>query len=311
MKRSYITGVLLAMLLISLCGTGCTTIKYFVGDGFHESRTTPKRMSSDDRSRPRKKVLIAPLINIAGFKDERVKQLTDSWVDLLKKDGTLSVTSLTAFESPQSAITSTSLGIITDPALLKKAEEMGMDVLVTLTLVSLDYTAEKGVIWPFNKLKGEYEVSIVVNAIDVISGEVVFSLKNSDVIEMGEMPKGLENAPLPDEGLLNKTLYGLQSGQSETLLDFLSGMEWFGKIALEGAKIRINGGNDIGIEAGNVFEVLVKGSPVRSATGRDYYLETQKAGEISVTEVSADHAYAVPLDNKTFEDGQLIRLKRE
>ena len=311
MKRSYLAGTFIIILLFILCITGCSTLRPLYGDRFHISRSKPRASSHGEKSLLRKKVLIAPVINIAGLKDEKAGQLSETWLNLLKEDNSLLVTQLTGFESPQLVSKSSGLGVFTDPVIIKKAEEMGMNTLVTLILEPLNYTAKKGFIWPFNKVKGEYDVTMVVNAVDITSGTVIYSYKESEKIKIGKVPEGQET-PIPlDTGALDNVLYELQKRQSSALLDVLAGQLWTGKILHDEGKIRINGGKDIGITAGSVFEVFNKGEGIESLTGASYYIDGPKTGEIKVTEVTADHSFAVPTEEKIFEDGLIIALKSE
>jgi len=281
------------------------------GDGFHLSRSKPRILSNDNRSVLRKKVLIAPVINMAGIKDEKVDQIADTWLKLLKEDTSLLVTPLTGFESPQITSKSSGLGVYTDPVIIKKAEEMGMNTLVSLVLEPIIYTAEKGLIWPFNEVKAEYGISILVNAVDLTSGTVVYSFKESNTIKMGEVPEGQET-PVPlDTMTLDEVLYALQKKQASALSGVLSSQPWKGKIALDQGRIKINGGTDIGITPGSVFEVFNKGEGAKSLSGTSYYAGGAKAGEIKVTEVTGDHSFATPIGEKDFEDGLTIALKHE
>jgi hypothetical protein len=199
--------------------------------------------------------------------------------------------------------------VVTDPELIKKADEMGMNILVTYVLEPLNYTAKKRGIWPFRKLKGEYEVSMLVNAVDIINGTLIVSSRDTDRIKMGPVPEGQKTPPSWGEEALNKVLNDMLENQASTLLDTLATEEWMGKITLDGVKIKINGGSDIGITKGSIFEVFGRGEPVTSVTEKNFYALGMKVGEISVTDVFQDHSFAAPLDNKVFENGQTITLK--
>jgi hypothetical protein len=300
MERSFFTRLTIAVLILtSLCMFGCGTLKSFIPGASHTSKSMLK-----------KKVLVAPVINMSEqLNDEKAAQLTETWLNLLKKDDSLLVTLLTGFKSSQSTVTSSEQGVVVDPALIKKAGEMGMNILVTQVLEPLNYTAKKRGIWPFRKLKGEYDVSMITNAVDIVNGTLILSSRDLETIKMGPVPEGQKTPPSFSKENLNKVLDDLLKSQSSSLLDALAGQEWKGKIVLEGGKIRINGGADIGITKGSVFEVFAKGEQVKSATGKEYYVQGMKAGEISVTDIMEDYSFAAPLDNKVFENGLIIALK--
>ncbi len=310
MKRSYLAGLLVIVLIFIFSATGCSTLKSIYGDRFHIQRSKPRDTSHGDRSGLRKKVLVAPLINMAGLKDEKAIALTEALAGLLKKDSTLIITTLKEFESPQSTTSSAEMGVVTDPALIKKAGDMGMNILVASVLEPLNYTADKGVIWPFNKFTGEYDVSMVVNAVDVTSGTVIFSFRESEIIDMGRVAEeDKKPVPLAEENL-DEVISGLQGRHASALLDVLAGRAWRGRITRDGEKIKVSGGKDVGITVGDVFEVFKNAEPVKPLGGREYYFEGQKEGEIKITDVMEDHSFAAPL-GEGIEDGQIIALKTE
>jgi hypothetical protein len=299
MERSFFAKLAIAVLIFtSLYMTGCATLKSISPGGF-----------SGNKSGLKKKVLVAPVINMAGINDQKAAQLTETLLNLLKKDDSLSVTLITELKNSQSAVTSSERGVITDPELIRKADDMGMNILITHVLEPLNYTAKKRGIWPFRKLTGEYEVAMLVNAVDIINGTLIVSSRDIDTIKMGPVPEGQKTPPLWGEEAMNEVLNDLLKSQGSTLLDALSLQEWKEKITLDGGKIKINGGADIGITKGCVFEVFGRGEPVKSVTGKEFYAQGMKIGEISATDVFEDHSFAVPLGDKVFENGQTIALK--
>jgi hypothetical protein len=307
MRKTFLAGLFMTILIFTLFSAGCSILRPIYGDTFHISRSKPGKITHSEASILKKKVIIAPLINMAGLKDEKAAMLTEAFSKLLKEDNTLLVTTLKGFESGRSA-DSIEKGITIDPALIKKAAEMGMNILVTAALEPLHYTAEKGIIWPFNKFKGEYDVSMLVNALDVTTDTVIYSFRVSEKIKMGEVPEK-DKTPVPlAEETLNSVLAELQRRQSSELLEVLSNRAWRGVIARDGEKIRISGGRDIGINVGNIFDVFGKTEALKSAASEEYYVEGPKAGEIRVTEVLEDHSFAVPL-GEDIKDGQIIALE--
>jgi len=310
MKRSYFTRLFLVTLMFaSLCWTGCSTLKSFYGYTSYSAKSISRKILPGGKPALGKKVLVAPVINMAAIKNEKAGQITETWLSLLKKDNTLSITPLTGVEISKSTVTASELGIVTDPALVKKAEEMGENVLVTHVLEPFNYTEKKSGIWPFRKLKGEYDISMVVTAVDIINGTIIVSLKESETIDMGKVSEGQEVSPVLGDKIRDDALADIQKRLSSELLNALSAQEWRGKVVRDGEKIKINGGSDIGITQGSIFEVFAKGEAIKSVSGKDYYIAGSKAGEIKVTEVMQDHSMAVPLEGKSFEDGQIIIFK--
>ncbi|MBN1627873.1 MAG: hypothetical protein JW944_15240 [Deltaproteobacteria bacterium] len=312
MNVIYMTGRFIAVLLAaSLFMAGCSIMRPIYGDSFHISRSKPGNASSGDRGTLRLKIVAAPMINMADLDDERVEALTETWVNLLKEDESLLVTTLTGPEDLVLDIASAETGVYIDPALIEKAREMEMNILITSLLAPLHYSADKGIFWPFNKFKGEYDVSMIACAVDAATGTVIFTFKENEKIKMGQVPEG-QTSPIPlDQDTLDNVLHVLQQRLASAMMDLLKEQPWTGKISLDNGRIRIGGGADVGITTGDVFNVFEKGEAVKSVTGRVYYSNSPKAGEIKVTEVMEDHSFAVPLGENVFEAGQVITLKTE
>ncbi len=72
----------------------------------------------------------------------------------------------------------------------------------------------------------------------------------------------------------------------------------------------INGGKDIGVTEGSIFEVFDKGEPIQSINGKDYFYLGMKVAEVRAEEVMQKYTLAAPLNNERLIDGQLVRLKR-
>ena len=86
---------------------------------------------------------------------------------------------------------------------------------------------------------------------------------------------------------------------------------WAGKImSVDGEKVMISAGNDVGVVPGDIFEVFERGEPLRSATGTHIFLLGQKIGEIKVTEVKEEYSAAAPVSTAKLQAGEIIRLKR-
>jgi hypothetical protein len=63
-----------------------------------------------------------------------------------------------------------------------------------------------------------------------------------------------------------------------------------------GKTIMINGGKDVGIRAGSVFEVFGEGESIPTAGGRTIYLFGPKLGDIKADEVTENYASVVPVN---------------
>ncbi|MFC1533008.1 hypothetical protein ACFL7M_06550 [Thermodesulfobacteriota bacterium] len=312
MKRESFTKLLLLILLFPLInGIGCGTAKSV----YRLSTETAKSVS--DKIRPakkavlRKKVLVSPIMNQARIREEKAAQFTDAWVNLLKKDGHILVTVSKGIIPSRAKIRSPQFGIVTDPEFIKNAEDMGMNVLIICILNPFEVTVIKSGIWPFRKLKREVEISMSVDAMDITNGTLFISNIEIEKIKIQiEDSEEQENRWEIDYKMLDDEISPILKRQASTILDTLNRQPWTSKIYLSDNKtIRINGGKDIGITEGNVFDVFGKGETIKSLSGKEFSFLGTKVGEIKSAKVMEDFSLAVPLNDEQFEDGQVIRLK--
>jgi hypothetical protein len=83
---------------------------------------------------------------------------------------------------------------------------------------------------------------------------------------------------------------------------------WRGRIVkVDGDKVYINAGSELGIQAGDVFEVWHEGEAlVDPETGLELGRESEKVGTIQVITVAEKYAIAQAVEGETFERGDLI-----
>ena len=91
----------------------------------------------------------------------------------------------------------------------------------------------------------------------------------------------------------------------------LSTHPWRGKLTPGGAEgLFINGGKDIGLKNGTVFEVYGIERSIQCIDGRTLPLLGEKVGEIEVVKVMDSSAEVIPLTGGPFGAGQVIKVKR-
>ena len=200
-------------------------------------------------------------------------------------------------------------GIVTPKELIMKAEERGLNILITGVINPVDVTAKRTGIWPFRKNSRFYEISTVVNLIDISTGAVLFTRLESKKF------KGTEDEYSDDEKgfmeeLMKDHLAEILKKQVSAVSDVLEKAPWIGKIiAPEDDTIRINGGRDVGIREGYVFRVFSYGKWINAMNGRPYPIRSHEVGEIEVISVGDKEAVAKPLSGGPFTIGQVILLK--
>jgi hypothetical protein len=308
MKRALKPVLLFLVCLALVGGGGCSTTKRLY------SKISP------DSSGLKKRVLVLPLWDQAGLGEEKLEQLTTQFLSLLNKDGTFVIERGKRSSGVSDRARSPEYGIVTDPEQARRADQMGMNVMLTAVFSPLETQRIKTGIWPFRKIKDETEIAMYVNAFDVINGTLLLTrLENvkirpePDILDEDE-EEGAERQKIkPDieEKTLAKSFSEIVDRQAAGVSSALRERPWLGRIVSSDASgTTINAGSDVGVVPGTVFEVLGTGETIASASGRSLALLGPKAGEIKVTEVMKDRALASVQEGSSFRAGQVIRFKK-
>jgi hypothetical protein len=305
MNKGFMASWLrIVALLLVLYWTGCSTATSIYG----------KVPLIGSRSDLKKRVLLMPIVNQSGLDEERVEEMNADLIQRLTTEEDLVLTIGKAQPNPTLAIRRSPLyGVVINQGLTKMADEMGMNVLVATVLNPVEVYTKKTGFWFFKGVKREIEISIVVNAIDVVNGTLFLSNLESKRVKI-----------LPEEDLINyeparalapeeldKIMSRLFKAQTSAITDTLRAHPWMGKIlSVQGDKAIINAGADVGIKEGMVFDVFGNGEPIKSYSGRTYFLRGAKEGEIEVEDLSEDRAQVVLLEGgRSMTAGQVIREK--
>jgi len=211
--------------------------------------------------------------------------------------------------SMQENLKSPRFGIVTPKNLILKAEEQGLNILITGVVNPVDVTTKRTGIWPFRKNTRFYEISVVVNLIDVSTGAVLFTRLESKKVSSSEEEYADDEKEFMTE-LVKDHLPKILKKQVSAITDVLENMPWIGKVlSTEDKTVRVNGGRDVGMKEGFVFEVYSYGKWINAMNGRPYPVRSQKVGEIEIVSVGDHAAVARPLSGGPFTIGQVILLK--
>jgi hypothetical protein len=259
----------------------------------------------------KKKVMVLSVIDQAGIGEEKSEQITASLVELLKKDKHLIVHRSTTPIPPPSKIRSPQYGMTMDPELAQRSETMGMQAVITGILTPFEFDSQKSGIWPFRKVKRTCEISMIVNVFDVTTNTLLLTeLKGAKIKTKRDVSEGQEEKRAINKQKVDQALSVILDDQASAIKKALKNQPWTGRlISADGKKIMINGGKDVGITAGSVFEVFGEGESITTASGRTIYLFGPKLGDIKADEVTENYASVVPVADVRFKAGLMIRLK--
>lgn len=302
---------------ILLSAAGCGKAKSMYKSTFDP---VASREAGPDRSGLKKRVLLVPLLNQAGISEKRAEEITSLFQSLLEKDPNILLETTTEPIPSTMRMRSPQFGIVTDADAAKKAEEMSVNVLMTVVLNPYDVRFKRTGIWPLRSLKREVDVSVVVNGLDLFNGTLFlshsenekldFKIDEDDLEDEDVAPKKPE-IPELDEKLFHRTLSRILERQAAMVRSAMRSLPWTGRIlSSDGDKMVVSAGKRVGISPDRVFEVFNRGEQVRAASGSSIYLLGAKVGEVKAVEVMDDHAVVKPVTEAEYRAGQIIRAKK-
>lgn len=297
MKKQYV-GLLGVILLSLLFGAllSCSTTKTVVDKIVTGTPDLKKR------------VMIAPLVDQAEFGRERTAQISQNFVERLRKSPRLLL-----FQDPQGINSgrgskSPEYGIVIPPELVKRAHDLGMNALIIAVLNPLEATSRKTGIWPFREMSRIIEISMTVNIVDTASGCLYLTQLDSEEMDfMIDELSGRDENEVIDQ-IIEAKMPRILKRQSSAVIKNLIKQPWTGQIlSAENGMIKINGGKDVGIRPDQSFAVFARGESITCRAGRSFDILGKKIGEIKTTAIMEKDSLAVPVAKGPFLAGQTIR----
>lgn len=288
------------ILLLLIQGIGCGTM------GSLYNKVMPR-----DEDKIKKRVWVVPFLDQAGVGEKITVQTTTDLEGLLEKTGRfLVVKGMKTTPSSHIVLTSESVFMV-NPALIKSADEMGIDIIIVGALSPFETNSRREGMWPFRKTKQKVDISLLVNAVDVINGGFLLShLKNVEG-EASSSGEGEERKSTLKRTTLEEALSEIIENQAEVITEELRAHPWRSRVtSVDAEGLLVDGGSDIGLENGSVFEVYEIKDSIQSLDGRNLPLLGDKVGEIKVVKVLDSSVEATPLTGGPFEVGQVVQIKR-
>ena len=297
MQRLYLFFILSFFLMASF---GC---------GFTKSLIKKEEIKT---SGLKKRVMVFPPLDRAGVGSIRAAEITADLVGLLDESSHLLVYEASNEMSRSLVNSSPTLGTLNpDRELLKKAEDLGMNALITWIFSPPETGVKKTGIWPFRKSCKTYNISLVLNVMDIASKTLILSKRESETVsftpdqleehnkkEILDQAAG-EAAPLILERLASSVITSLEQ------------TPWFGKILLitEHNTIIINAGQDVGIAPGQLFSVFLVGDSISCKNDKSFCLLGKKAGKIKMVSIMERHSLATRVSGGPFSVGQVVKVE--
>ena len=262
------------------------------------------RHSSSDL---KKRVLMIPIYDQTGKQTELVNNATKQFVSLLSTSPSVMIIEPSEPLPINESDRSPEFGIITSPELISKAKKMGINALITCLLVPIESSTEKTGMWPFRKLSRVFEISMIVNVVDVTTEYLYLTRLDSEKIAFPLEKANEQNEKGDIERALAGAVPKILERQASVIIDMLEESPWIGTITqVTNEIIEINAGRDVGAQPGQIFMVFARSDSIKRKFGRPIDLKGRPVGKIRVTQAMEKHSLAVPVEAGGFVAGQIV-----
>lgn len=257
---------------------------------------------------PSKRIAIYPLVDQLGIGETKTRELSATLEAHLKESRHMAVTQppKDIGLTPEKILSP--LGGVKDVSAIHKISQTGIQAIVIGLLPPVEVTTERKGLWPFDKWRKTFTISLILNVVDTSDGTLIlshregksFSMVLQDVDEVGEAKVVKEESP----ELLPKLL----KAQESAVEDALRKEPWKGRILeVKGGEVLLNGGTDVGLREGLCFEVFQAGNPIRTKEGLSLFPLGARVGRVTVSRVEETQAFCVPREGEAFAPGQIAR----
>jgi len=309
MRGQHFIRISCALLLLFLIPfSGCTKTKTVFQKVLPESMIKKKKPVNPEL---KKRVMVLPFVDLAGLGPARQKKIMDDVLTVLSKSPDLLICEAPEDVNLPAKDKLCKLGIVKpENGFLEKAEDLGMNVIITGVVNPIQSTKKKTGVWFLSKSKKMYEISVVINVFDIMTKTLLINNLESEkeLVSLDKIPNAQGEKQIMDE-LLKRYLSDILERQAKAVTKELSKDPWTGKIlSVEKDTIKTTAGKDIGLRPNQQFTVFARGETISSEGGQSYSLLGDKIGEIRVTSIMESQSLAVPIGKGSFSPGQVIRM---
>jgi len=308
MRRQHFPGLFfLVSAIILFAVPGCSTTKSII------ETISPKAVAEKiltKKSDLKKRVMVLPLMDEARLGSGRAAETTASLIKLLRKSRYLLV-----YQTPESVPLpkegkQIKLGVLTNPELIKRAEDLDMNALISGTINPIEITNKKTAFWtwPFRKSLKSYQVSVIVVVANVQHGTIYMVNRESVEITFREDKlKDQDQGQIIDR-VLKEAMPRILKRQRKAVTKGLAKEPWLGRIlSVENNTMMINAGSEVGVKSDQEFTVFAQGETIPCKDGKSLKILGKKVGKIKATSIMERHSLAVPVGEGAFSEGQVVR----
>ncbi|MFQ6096252.1 MAG: CsgG/HfaB family protein [Armatimonadota bacterium] len=211
-------------------------------------------------------------------------------------------------------------GVTTKETGAKRGRVIGAEYLVRANLTEFEYSAEgggggiriKG--FRIGGRKAKARLGLDVRVYNSSTSQVMASkhITGAATRRSGSVFVPIGSIDVKADGFKKSPLGGAMRDAVRKWVDFiveaLGNEPWRGRVVkVDGDRIYVNGGGELGVRVGDLFEVWREGEPlIDPETGLELGRESERVGSIRVTQVFDKYAIAEPVEGETFERGDVV-----
>ncbi|MDL1986602.1 MAG: hypothetical protein LWX08_02920 [Deltaproteobacteria bacterium] len=202
-------------------------------------------------------------------------------------------------------------GRIDNLVLAKTGRRLGLNAIVTGSLMDINANKEnRGILW-FKNTYNFIRFQIVVEAYDTETGAKIFDDSFDDEIQVDEIDlNNLRTGNTNEIPALNDALLNAVIPIGEKICDAVNIQPWKGYVISSfDDKIIISSGKRSGLILGDKLEVYDSGSIFEGKGGRKFFIPGLKIGEIKITALYPDRAEATLISGKSIKVGSVVKIK--
>ncbi|MEA3427936.1 MAG: FlgT C-terminal domain-containing protein, partial [Thermodesulfobacteriota bacterium] len=110
---------------------------------------------------------------------------------------------------------------------------------------------------------------------------------------------------------IENALAHIAEAMGEKICDTVAALPWKGYVvSAADNRIIISAGRRVGLLRGDILEVYESGKIIQGKDGQRFFLPGLKTGEIKITDVYTDKAYAVLVTGDTIKAGSSVSIKQ-
>jgi hypothetical protein len=202
-------------------------------------------------------------------------------------------------------------GWIDNLALAKTGQQLGLNAIVTGTLISVTPNKRKQGIWWFKNTHYFVQVRIATEVYDTETGAKLLDESFVHEVEVDEMD--LESIRVDSETnalIMGEAFRAIADKMGEKICNAIVFQPWKGFIAsIDSDKIFLNFGENIGLKIGDLFDVFDNSSIFEGLEGHRFFKPGHKTGEIKITAVYPDTAEAILVSGHDIRPGFCVQPK--